>query len=144
MVAEDALAFAGIAPPTLRIYPVETHVAEKLHAYTMPRARPSSRVKDLPDLALIATAGSVEAGRLRAAIDQTFSFRGTHDVPNQLPAPPATWEGPYAAIAKEDKLQWPTINEAFEAACGFLDPVLADLADSRWDPHGWLWAGDDE
>jgi hypothetical protein len=55
-VAEDVLAFAGIAPPTLRLYPIETHIAEKLHAYTMPRARPNSRVKDLPDLALLATA----------------------------------------------------------------------------------------
>ena len=49
VVAEDVLAFAGIAPPTLRLYPIETHIAEKLHAYTMPRARPNSRVKDLPD-----------------------------------------------------------------------------------------------
>lgn len=40
VVAQDVLAFAGIAPPTLRLFPVETHLAEKLHAYTMPRARP--------------------------------------------------------------------------------------------------------
>ena len=144
MVAEDALAFAGIAPPTLRVYPVETHVAEKLHAYTMPRARPNSRVKDLPDLALIATAGAVEAGRLRAAIDQTFGFRGTHAVPDSLPAPPDTWEGPYATIAKEDQLRWPTLDEAFEAARAFLDPVLAGLSDSRWDPKGWSWSGGGE
>ena len=58
VVAEDVLAFAGIAPPTLRLYPLETHIAEKLHAYTMPRARPNSRVKDLPDLALLASARS--------------------------------------------------------------------------------------
>ncbi|MFW5877354.1 MAG: nucleotidyl transferase AbiEii/AbiGii toxin family protein [Myxococcota bacterium] len=67
--------------------------------------RPNSRVQDLPDLALIATAGSVEASRLRAAIEQTFGFRRTHDAPHHLPAPPATWEGPHAAIAKEDQLR---------------------------------------
>ncbi len=61
--AEDTLAFAGIAPPTLRLYPVETHVAGKLHAYTMPRARPNSRVKDLPDLALLATLAGIGAHR---------------------------------------------------------------------------------
>ncbi|MFY9826715.1 MAG: nucleotidyl transferase AbiEii/AbiGii toxin family protein [Thermoanaerobaculia bacterium] len=54
VVAEDVLSFAGIAPPILRLYPIETHIAEKLHAYTMPRTRPSSRVKDLPDIALLA------------------------------------------------------------------------------------------
>jgi predicted nucleotidyltransferase component of viral defense system len=144
IVAEDALAFAGIAPPTLRVYPVETHIAEKLHAYTMPRARPNSRVKDLPDVALIATAGSVAASRLRAAIDQTFAFRGTHDIPEQLPAPPPTWEGPYAGIANEDRLPWPTVDEAFEAARVFLDPVLAGLSDGRWNPEGWSWTGDAE
>jgi hypothetical protein len=56
IIAADVLAFAGITPPTLRVYPVETHLAEKLHAYTMPRTRLNSRVKDLPDIALIATA----------------------------------------------------------------------------------------
>ncbi|MBM4063001.1 MAG: nucleotidyl transferase AbiEii/AbiGii toxin family protein, partial [Planctomycetes bacterium] len=61
VVAEDVLGFAGVAPPTLRIYPIESHVAEKLHAYTMPRARPNSRVKDLPDLALLATARTIGA-----------------------------------------------------------------------------------
>lgn len=141
MVAEDTLAFAGIAPPTLRVYPVETHVAEKLHAYTMPRARPNSRVKDLPDLALIATAGSIDAGRLSAAIDQTFGFRGTHAVPGSLPAPLDTWEEPYATIAKEDQLRWPALDEAFEAARAFLDPVLAGLSDRRWDPEAWSWSG---
>ncbi|MEO0325397.1 MAG: nucleotidyl transferase AbiEii/AbiGii toxin family protein [Myxococcota bacterium] len=139
MVADDALAFAGIAPPTLRVYPVETHVAEKLHAYTMPRARPNSRVKDLPDLAPIATAGAVEAGRLRAAIDQTFYFRGTHAAPGSLPAPPDTWERPYATIAKEDQLRWSTLAEAFEAARAFLHPVLAGHGDASWDPSVWTW-----
>ncbi len=144
IVAKGALGFAGIAPPTLLVYPVETHIAEKLHAYTMPRARPNSRVKDLPDLALIATAGPVEASRLGAAIEQTFAFRGTHDVPKRLPEPPATWEAPYATIAKEDRLQWPLLTEAFEAAGAFLDPVLAGLSDGCWDPGAWSWTGDKE
>jgi predicted nucleotidyltransferase component of viral defense system len=75
MVAEDVLGFAGIAPPTLRLYPIETHLAEKLHAYTMPRARPNSRAKDLPDLALLASAQVIDARTLRAALKQTFDFR---------------------------------------------------------------------
>jgi hypothetical protein len=28
--AKDVLGFAGVAPPKLRLYPVETHIAEKL------------------------------------------------------------------------------------------------------------------
>jgi len=101
-------------------------------------------VKDLPDLALIATAGAVEAGRLRAAIDQTFGFRGTHAIPGSLPAPPDTWEGPYATIANEDQLRWPTLDEAFEAAQAFLDPVLTGLTGSHWTPETWSWSEGDE
>jgi hypothetical protein len=104
VVAEDLLAFAGIAPPRLRLYPIETHIAEKLHAYTMPRKRPNSRVKDLPDLALLATAQQLDAERLRAAIEQTFTFRKTHAVPDFLPAPLETWKAPYEAMAREDQL----------------------------------------
>ena len=37
VTADDLLAFAGLLPPTMRVYPLETHIAEKLHAYTLPR-----------------------------------------------------------------------------------------------------------
>lgn len=40
VTAEDTLSFAGIVAPTLRLYPVESHIAEKLHAYTMPLTSP--------------------------------------------------------------------------------------------------------
>lgn len=139
VVANDVLAFAGIAPPILGIYPVETHLAEKLHAFTMPRTRLNSRVKDLPDIALIATAGPLDADRLRAAIDQTFSFRGTHAIPQRLPDPPNEWEQPYAAIARKDQLQWATLDEVAAAAQSFLDPILADDDDARWDNESWSW-----
>jgi hypothetical protein len=139
MVAEDALAFAGIAPPTLRVYPVETHIAEKLHAYTMPRPRPNSRVKDLPDLALLAAAGPLDAGRLRAALQQTFTFRRTHDVPAGFPDPPALWEAPYASISQADGLPWATLEEVVAAARSFLEPVLAGSLAARWDPSSWSW-----
>ena len=73
----------------LRLYPIETHLPEKLHAYTMPRPRPNSRVKDLPDIALLATAQSIDAKRLREALEQTFTFRKTHELPSRLPDPTA-------------------------------------------------------
>ncbi|WP_242341290.1 nucleotidyl transferase AbiEii/AbiGii toxin family protein [Anaeromyxobacter sp. SG66] len=102
ITGDDLLAFAGIAAPELRVYPVETHVAEKLHAYTLPRATPSTRVKDLPDLALLGQIGPRDARRLRAALEQTFGFRATHPTPPRLPDPPMDWKDPYAAIAEED------------------------------------------
>jgi hypothetical protein len=126
VVAVDVFGFAGIVPPTLRLYPIETHIAEKLHAYTLPRDRPNSRVKDLPDIALLGTIRSLEAARLRAAIEQTFSFRATHERPKELPAPPPEWSEPYASMAEEDSLPWPKLDEVFEAAKAFVEPILAD------------------
>ena len=78
MTAVDVLGFAGIVPPTLRLYPLETHIAEKLHADTLPRKRPNSRVKDLPDIALLAGVREIEAEDLRGALEQTFTSRKTH------------------------------------------------------------------
>jgi len=139
VVAEDLLAFAGIAPPTLRLYPIETHIAEKLHAYTMPRTRPNSRVKDLSDIALLATAQIIDAKRLREALDQTFGFRKTHSLPAVLPPPLAAWETPYAAMAREDQLAWPTLDKVTTAAKAFLDPVLTGNLDAAWNPGTWTW-----
>ena len=139
VVAEDVLAFAGIAPPTLRLYPIETHIAEKLHAYTMPRRRPNSRVKDLPDIAPLATAHAVDARRLRVALEQTFTFRKTHPLPAVLPDPLSAWATPYAAMAREDQLVWPTLDDVTSAAKAFLDPVLAGDLDATWDSDTWAW-----
>lgn len=139
VVAEDVLAFASIAPPTLRLYPIETHIAEKLHAYTMPRPRPNSRVKDLPDLALLASVQELDAKRLRAALEQTFTFRKTHALPSVVPAPAESWMTPYTAMAREDGLRWTTLADVTTAAKTFLDPVLAGGLDATWDPTAWTW-----
>ncbi|MEE9384006.1 MAG: nucleotidyl transferase AbiEii/AbiGii toxin family protein [Nannocystaceae bacterium] len=139
VAAKDILAFAGIAPPTLRLYPIETHIAEKLHAYTMPRTRPNSRVKDLPDIALLATAQAIRATRLSDALKQTFAFRNTHSLPATFPEPPSTWAMPYIAMAREDQLAWPTLDEVVNAAKAFLDPVLAGNLNVTWDRETWLW-----
>jgi hypothetical protein len=138
VTVDDVLGFAGIAPPTVRLYPVETHIAEKLHAYTMPRARPNTRVKDLPDIALLATTGTLEASRLRLALERTFEFRATHLLPSSLPEPSTDWSLPYREMARENELVWSTLEELSIAAKGFLDPILAD-GRGIWDPTRWVW-----
>ncbi|MBI4817500.1 MAG: nucleotidyl transferase AbiEii/AbiGii toxin family protein [Deltaproteobacteria bacterium] len=137
--AHDELAFAGIESPRVQIYPIETHIAEKLHAFTMPRSRPNSRVKDLPDIALLATARALDAKRLRTAIVQTFDHRKTHPVPDRLPEPSSAWSAPYASMAREDLLPWPALGAVTSAARDFLDPVLAGDLNATWDPALWRW-----
>lgn len=140
VIAKDTLSFAGVAPPALRLYPIETHIAEKLHAYTLPRSRPNTRVKDLPDLALLASTGRpLEATRVRAALVQTFGFRKTHALPSTVPPPNEAWSTPYATIARADQLPWPTLEAVTLAAQRFLDPVLATDLNATWSPSEWTW-----
>jgi predicted nucleotidyltransferase component of viral defense system len=138
VTADDVLDFAGIAPPTLRLYPIETHIAEKLHAYTMPRTRMNTRVKDLPDIALLAGIQPLQATRLRKALEQTFTHRATHPVPHALPNPPASWSTSYQQMARENELAWPTLEELTTAVSTFMNPILAD-ASGAWNPAGWRW-----
>ena len=130
--------FAGVERPMFRLYPRATHIAEKLHAYTVPRPSTNTRVKDLPDLALLATIGPISADSVREAIEATFSARGTHPVPGFLPAPIASWAEPFARMARVDDLPWRSLAEAHAAAARFLDPVLGGES-GVWDAERWLW-----
>jgi predicted nucleotidyltransferase component of viral defense system len=136
----DILAFADISPPALRLYPLETHIAEKLHAYTMPRSRINTRVKDLPDIALLATSRPIDSNKLQAALEQTFSFRKTHPIPKSLPAPPQAWDIAYTAMAREDHLVWSTLDEVTDAVQLFLDPILSRGPKAQWNPSKWKWS----
>ena len=138
IAGSDFLHFAGIPALTLRIYPIETHLAEKLHALTIPRARPNSRVKDLPDIALLARVRTIEAGMLRRAISQTFAHRGVVPVPAALPDPPSGWSTPYRRLAIRDHLPWGDLDAVLAAARAFIDPVLAGGA-GLWSPDRWEW-----
>lgn len=131
--------FAGIEPATFRLYPRHAHIAEKLHAYTMPRERTNTRVKDLPDIALLASAGPIDALELRRAIDATFSFRGTHTVPEAVPRPASEWAPVYERMAREDELPWATVTEVHRAAASFLDHVLSGGPARTWSPSTWSW-----
>jgi hypothetical protein len=132
------LEFVGVKPSTFFVYPLESHIAEKLHAYTMPRTRPNSRVKDLPDIALLASVGAIAGAQLREAIDCTFGHRGSHTPPIKIPPPPAFWEPIYARMAEIDRLPWPTLRELRQRVAEFLDPLLGGKV-ATWDPTAWSW-----
>jgi hypothetical protein len=98
---EDWLGFAGIPAVIVPALSVEQHWAEKFHAYTRPRERPNSRVRDLVDLVLILEHETPGTERVSAAVDATFRRRGTHPVPEVVPEPPSGWAKPFAALAAE-------------------------------------------
>lgn len=137
----DSLDFAQIERRRHPMISREHHIAQKLHAYTLPRDRENSRVKDLPDFGLLAMTGPLSRRAVRAAIDVTFTNRTTHDRPARLPPPPESWVDTYAKMAREDDLPWPTLDAVYAAARTFIDPVLAEPSadDAIWDLATWSW-----
>jgi hypothetical protein len=138
ITGSDLFAFASIPPIQVLAYAREVHLAEKLHAFTALRSRENTRVKDLPDFALLALTGPFDSHAVRAAIQSTFDARTTHPVPIELPLPPESWRAPYARMVVENGLQWASLDEMMQAARAFLDPVLRG-DDGTWDPATWTW-----
>lgn len=110
---EDYLSFASIPPARFRIMPLTQQFAEKVHAYTLPRRGGlNSRVKDLADLTLILDQGIPDSQSVKSAIEATFHYRATHQIPDSLPAAPPTWVSSYTAMARELELTQTTIESA--------------------------------
>ncbi|WP_437760047.1 nucleotidyl transferase AbiEii/AbiGii toxin family protein [Sorangium sp. So ce1389] len=142
IIAGTFFGFAGLPPFEVAVYAREVHIAEKLHAYTYPYPVTNSRVRDLPDLALLARSGPYDAVVLHDTIAAVFAYRATHPVPPTLPSPPATWGAVYASLAEENALQWSSIDVLFQAVEAFLRPVLAGSA-GKWSAESWDWIPDE-
>ena len=139
MKVPSLLAAAGLAPLELTVYALESHIAEKFHAYTLPRSHPNSRVKDLPDLGLLAMHRPILGDKLRQALEKTFGHRRTHELLRSVPMAPVAWAAPYASMAKENALPWRDLASVQDAVGNFLNPIL-ELSDSRvWTPRTWSW-----
>jgi hypothetical protein len=124
IVCRDWLAFAAIESPRVQMISLEQQFAEKIHAYTLPRSKPNSRVKDLVDLALLIGSGGLEKQRILDSLLATFERRGTHALPTGLAHPPADWQIPFQTLAKECGLP-AHLAEVFDGVREFVAAVLA-------------------
>lgn len=138
IVVKPILDFMGLTPAQGGLYPRESHVSEKFHAFTLPRARENSRVRDLPDIALLASVGALASSGLMSALQATFATRKTHDLPGLFPDPPKRWEAQYTSLAAENDLPWKTLDAVTDAARRFLEPVLEGKV-GTWNPEKWEW-----
>ncbi len=118
--------FAGIPSAMIPLISREQQFAEKIHAYTLPReGNPNSRTRDLIDLVLLIDAGLADKDHIRTALHETFMRRKTHEVPRTLEPPPADWEAPYTALAKDCGVSRKNLGEAFGFAKDFWDSLAA-------------------
>jgi hypothetical protein len=117
------LGFAEIPAAAMRLISKEQQVAEKLHAYTLPRSTPNSRVKDLIDLLLLVRTGEVRQRELTEAVRMTFDRRKTHAIPSTLVPPPESWERQFRALATECEIE-SGMEDGFREVGTFLAQVL--------------------
>ena len=137
----NLLAFAGVEPVTVPAIPLERQAAEKLHAYTRTYegSRPSTRAKDLVDLALIAELSSLDAAALRGEIEATFAARDTHPIPPALHQPPEGWRTPFRRLAEAVGVPG-DLGAGHDTAAAMLDPSLEGAVErGRWDPEARRW-----
>jgi len=131
--------------PHLRVYPVETVVAEKFHAIVF-LGIANSRLKDFYDLWLISRTFAFDGTTLYAAVQRTFDRRETpipEDVPTGLTGSYAEeWGGRWAAFLRREHMQAvPTeLSQLLEDLRQFLVPLtVAPEGSSHW-PVGGPWA----
>lgn len=136
----DLLSFADLPPPEVPTVSLEQQVAEKVHAYTRTYGGgvPSSRVKDLVDLVLIAQEVELDGARAREALERTFSARAQQPLPASFPPPPAEWRQPYRRLAREVGLQ-DDVRAAHAVVALLIDPLLRGEPVDRWDPTVRAW-----
>jgi hypothetical protein len=145
--APDALSFIGVASPEIPIYPIGTHLAEKFHAYTLPRSdgRINSRMKDLVDIALVAVESALQpspeifASTVRESFEQTFAARKTHGIPRSVPPPPDDWATRYPRERQINQLPWGTIYDVCDEAARFLEPILLGTGIGAWSSQLRAW-----
>jgi len=125
----DWFAFAEILPASVPMIPREQQFAEKLHAYTLPRAGAvNSRVRDLVDMVLLIQSGTLDVSLVAEALRRTFDRRRTHPIPAVLEPPPLDWNTPFERLAEECQLDQ-SVPQAFVELSRFYATVaLADSA----------------
>jgi hypothetical protein len=122
MAEPDWLSFAGIAMASFSMIPRAVQFAEKLHSYTLPRAVPNSRVRDLVDMILLIKEGKLDKAELKQMLAAVFDRRKTHALPTRLDMPPDTWAKPFQAMAANCGLE-ENIAGAFEVLNQFYSSL---------------------
>lgn len=110
--------------PVLRVYPLETVVAEKLEALVK-LASFNTRLKDYFDLWVLSTAEQIDRAILPKAIAATFERRQT-SLPATIPV------GLTERYATEKSPQWNAFLQRSQLQAPPLDEVVKELAAIYW------------
>jgi Nucleotidyl transferase AbiEii toxin, Type IV TA system len=136
----------GLTRTTYRAYPIPDHIADKvcgvleLHPRVDGPPGPSTRYRDLVDLATFAHTMEVEADALVVALASEVGRRGL-ELPDRLPSLTGSgWPAGYARVARDAPgLAERDLRAAMSTVGRFIDPVLSGDASGRWDSRTLRW-----
>jgi hypothetical protein len=134
----------GLGRPHYRVFPVADHLADKLCAIIgtyAPGGQPasSSRVKDLVDIAIIATTMTFGSKALHIAVVTNAALRRL-ELPERFAVPhPVGWAARYPRVAAEAPGPVSDYDTAMSLASRIFDPVLDATATGAWDPSTQMW-----
>lgn len=121
-------------------YSFEQQIAEKIHALTRTyKSGEASRVKDLVDILLIASAKKLSFTQLRKFVDSTFQNRKTHELPTNAPEILSEYEINYLKLTREVGLKQKTLKQANAALKTFISPLLTRQHVRTWEPDLQKW-----
>lgn len=138
----------GLVRANYFAWPITDHIADKvcamieLHPRQGGHAMPSTRYRDLADLALFAHSANVDAEQLRSALAAEASRRHLQ-LPDAVREPDGPgWRSGYARVAREaPNLVEKDLDAALRTVRGFLDPILSSEARGSWDHDVLRWSG---
>jgi predicted nucleotidyltransferase component of viral defense system len=133
--------------PEFVLYPLPDQIADKFCAMycTYGSGRPSSRFRDLVDLALIVTTQPVDAARTVQALRAEAARRGI-ELPSELTSPGPQWRAGYQRIASDTILppHLQVLDTALLLVGRCLEPLLAgEISDGTWDAELIYWQVED-
>jgi Nucleotidyl transferase AbiEii toxin, Type IV TA system len=148
------LSIDGLVRPHYRVFPIPDHLADKLCATVGTYVRDgqpanSSRVKDLVDIAIIASTQIFSADRLRTAVVSNATIRTAVvsnatirrvELPERFVVPDDGWARRYPKVAAEAPGTVPDYDTAVSLARQVFDPILDATATGVWDPSKRTWA----
>lgn len=128
LVIPPPVTAVGLDDVVVAAVDVHQHAAEKFHAMGRLYAgdRPSSRVKDLVDLALLSEAGLLtDQARLAERLVVVHRLRDDASPPAELPRPPSEWVDGYVRMVADLSLTFTTVDAAFDHVHALYRSVMS-------------------
>lgn len=139
-LSDPVLERLGYERSCFPVYPVAQHIAEKIHALTLPRDQENSRSRDLVDLVWFAERFTSTSDAIIDAATATFARRADHPWPPVIEAAPEAWDRTYDRYSKELRLRATNTALAVDAVRRWLHPVFAAEHGLTWDPATSTWS----